>query len=112
MLGNSNCRLDSSAWIRSSLPCASCSIAPIDSPSASSGAASRPCRLRLAHGFGIGVALGAQPIGLDLGRLALLFQGGHFLDVEDETAARQLGGHSGQIAAQQLRIEHDDFLEP
>ena len=43
--------------------------------------------------------------------LALLFEGGKTCDIEHEAAPRQLGGHSRQIAAQQLRIEHGEFLE-
>ncbi len=55
----------------------------------------------------VGIALGAQPVRLDLHRLAALFDRGDTGHVEHEAAARQLRCHSGQIAAQQLGIEHD-----
>jgi hypothetical protein len=45
-----------------------------------------------------------------LSRLALLIQRRKPGDIQYEIAARQLGGRSGQIAAQQLRIKHDEFL--
>jgi hypothetical protein len=64
----------------------------------------------LSHGFGIGIALGTQPVGFYLHGLALLFQSGEGRDVEDESAPRQCGGNSGQIASQQLRIEQDEIL--
>jgi hypothetical protein len=38
---------------------------------------------------------------------ALLFQCGEGLNVEHKAAPRQRCGNSGQIAAQQPRIEHD-----
>jgi hypothetical protein len=44
-----------------------------------------------------------------LNRLAPLLQGRKRRDIQDEVAARQLGGNPGQIAAQQLRIEHDEY---
>ena len=65
----------------------------------------------VAHGFGIGIALGAQPIGCYLYGFALLFQCGEGRDVEHKAAPRQCRGNPGQIAAQQLRIEHDGFLD-
>ncbi len=67
--------------------------------------------LRETHGLGIGIAFGAQPVRLDLHRLAALFDRREPHDVEREAAARQLGGDSGQIGTQQLGIEHDDFLQ-
>ncbi len=68
--------------------------------------------LRHSHGLGIGVALGAQPIRFYLHGLALLLQRGNARDVQHESAPRQRGGNSGQIAAQQLRIKHCEFLGP
>jgi hypothetical protein len=64
----------------------------------------------LSHGFGIGIALGAQPVGFYLHGLALLFQSGESRNVEHEPAPRQSGGNSGQITTQQLRIEQDEIL--
>ena len=65
-----------------------------------------PCRLGPAHGLGIGVALRAQAVGFDLQGLAPLLESCKSRDVELKAAARQLGGDTLQIAAQQLRIEH------
>ena len=56
-------------------------------------------RLGLPGGLGIRIALRAQRIGLDLRNLALSFQCGDFLDVENKAAARELGGHLRQIIA-------------
>jgi hypothetical protein len=42
--------------------------------------------------------------------LAPLFESGKGRDIEHKTAPRQSGGNPGQIAAQQLRIEHNSFL--
>ena len=64
----------------------------------------------MTHGLGVGIALGAQPIGLDLHGLAPLFQRCKGRHVEHKAAPRQGRGNPGQIAAQQLRIEHDEFL--
>ncbi len=66
--------------------------------------------LGLSHSFGIGIALGAQPIGFYLYGFALLLQRGEGLDVEHKAAPRQRRGNPGQIAAQQPRIEQDEFL--
>ena len=58
----------------------------------------------------IAIAIASSNVILDLNGFALFFEGGKTSDIEDEVTPRQLGSHSGQIAAQQLRIEHDEFL--
>jgi len=47
------------------------------------------------HGFGIGIALGTQPIGFYLNCFSLFFQCGKGLDVEHKAAPRQSGGNPG-----------------
>jgi hypothetical protein len=65
----------------------------------------------MAHRLGIGIAFGAQAIGLDLHGLAPLLEGGNARHIERKTAALKRVGYSRKVAAQQLRIEHGDFLK-
>ncbi len=62
--------------------------------------------LRHADSLGIGIALGAQSVGLDLHRLALLLQSSQRLHIEHEAAARQIAGDGFRIGTQQLWIDH------
>ena len=77
------------------------------SPRASSGAGILALALGHADGLGVGVALGAQPVRLDLPS-GLRFSSSALQrgDIEREAAARQVARHGFGVGAQQLRIDH------
>jgi hypothetical protein len=65
-----------------------------------------PLALGHTDGLGVRIALGAQPIGLHLEGLPLILQGLERLDIQLETAARQVAGDGIGIGTQQLRVNH------